>query len=487
MLADEDGGIAGTFCQYRTESKHADRAGLPATKIPRRGTPLDDEQYPDCLARSETNTFMASRFEVVSMRTQEFWTLADEDRELIERLALGLGDDPARVLAYLLLRTELNEPPATHLDIRIGTNMTRKAVIDAAKRLESRGLLSETTVKDSGRGRPPKAWRTVDDPGTTVSQVYDHHAAMLCEQAVAASEANGRERTEGSSNSGRLTLGLNWRPNGLHVPFYTAKLADRYAERDVETRIEHHEGSRRALESVLAGSADVGVVGAATVVRARGSGDPVVPIAIPYQRALAALYTTREHFGEPLESVEQLRGHRIGMPAQSETRILGRLFLAQMAIADSVQLVDTAGEEQRALVSGEADVVTGSFSDPCRLEAQGLTVDSLLVADHFPIYGPTLVANADTLIERTPTLERFLAATMEGWIEARSGPDGAVERIAAESGSSRERVRRTFERAVETFGDSEAVRKHGWGWQRTETWTRLETALAQGNLLAEST
>ncbi|MCQ4332773.1 DUF4242 domain-containing protein [Natronomonas sp. F2-12] len=48
VLTDEDGGITGTFCHYRAEDEaaireHADRAGLPATRIDRRGEPLDGE------------------------------------------------------------------------------------------------------------------------------------------------------------------------------------------------------------------------------------------------------------------------------------------------------------------------------------------------------------------------------------------------------------------------------------------------------------
>jgi hypothetical protein len=48
VLTDEDDGVVGTFCHYQAESEdavyeHADRAGLPATKVTRRGTPLDGE------------------------------------------------------------------------------------------------------------------------------------------------------------------------------------------------------------------------------------------------------------------------------------------------------------------------------------------------------------------------------------------------------------------------------------------------------------
>jgi len=47
VLTDDDG-VVGTFCHYRAESEdavreHADRAGLPATKVTRRGSPLEGE------------------------------------------------------------------------------------------------------------------------------------------------------------------------------------------------------------------------------------------------------------------------------------------------------------------------------------------------------------------------------------------------------------------------------------------------------------
>lgn len=48
VLTDDADGIVGTFCHYQAESEeavreHADRAGLPATKVTRRGEPLAGE------------------------------------------------------------------------------------------------------------------------------------------------------------------------------------------------------------------------------------------------------------------------------------------------------------------------------------------------------------------------------------------------------------------------------------------------------------
>lgn len=48
VLRNEDEQITGTFCHYRAEDEaaveeHAERAGLPATRIDRRGQPLEGE------------------------------------------------------------------------------------------------------------------------------------------------------------------------------------------------------------------------------------------------------------------------------------------------------------------------------------------------------------------------------------------------------------------------------------------------------------
>lgn len=48
VLTNEEGGVVGTFCRYEAESEdaieeHAERAGLPATRVTRTGTLLEGE------------------------------------------------------------------------------------------------------------------------------------------------------------------------------------------------------------------------------------------------------------------------------------------------------------------------------------------------------------------------------------------------------------------------------------------------------------
>jgi ABC-type nitrate/sulfonate/bicarbonate transport system substrate-binding protein len=231
---------------------------------------------------------------------------------------------------------------------------------------------------------------------------------------------------------------------------------------------------------------DVALAGAATTVRARQTEQSILPLALLFQRAMVVLYTTRDAFGGRFESAEQLRGRRVGMSSTSETGLLGRLFLSQAGILDDVTVVDTTGEEQSMLRSGRAAVVAGSFADPQQVADEGHTVDSLLVADQFPMYGPALVTTERVLRERRPALERFLAGTVTGWAEAVRQPAAAVRAVERDSEAA-DTASHTFERAVSEFATASAVAKHGWGWHRAAGWNRLVTALQQAGLLAEPT
>ncbi|WP_254547158.1 ABC transporter substrate-binding protein [Halomarina pelagica] len=426
------------------------------------------------------------------MQIRECPVLAAEDRKLVERLSLGLGGGTARVLAYLLLREQLpafTAEPATRLEIRLGTGDSRSVVSTALNTLLERDLVSESTVQRETRGRPPKAWRPRTDVSESVRRAYATHATELLSRALAVAETmtdrvRGRNGSGGSGDYDPLTVGLNWRPNVLHAPLFAAHERNEYENWGLPIRFQSFEGSGRALEAMLVGEADVVVAGAATTVRALEDGAPLVPLAPLFQRAMAVLYTTRDVFGDPLDSIERLRGRRIGMPADAETGLLVRLFLSQSGLLDDTTVVDVDGEERAALRSRRADVVTGTFADPRSLEADGATVDVLPIADHFPIYGPTLVTTAGTVRERSESLERFLAGTLVGYETAVTSPADAVRAVVGSDADAVERGRRDLADAVDEFGASKAVEDHGWGWHSAEEWQRLAMALRHAELLS---
>ncbi|WP_255194017.1 ABC transporter substrate-binding protein [Natronobeatus ordinarius] len=430
------------------------------------------------------------------MDTREVPVLSAGDQPLVDRLAAGLGENAARVLAYLVLRAEHypDEEPASEPIVQLGTELNRSRVKDALATLCERELATETTVRTTTSGRPPRAWYTTESRATATRNASDRHAQRLLErsrrwadsentdggESVAISEPRSTVSSDADSH---VTVGLNWRPNGLQLPLFAALAGGEYDRRGVSVTLEEYRGSARAIESVVDGEADVAIAGAASIVRARADGEPVVPIVVWFQRPMVVFYTTREPFGEPLETVGQLRGRRVGMPIESETGLLGRLYLSQAGVLEETECVDLRGEESEPLQSGTVEVVTGTFSDPMRLEDGGATVDSIHVADQYPIYGPAIVAHAETLRRQPRLLETFLAGTVAGWALATEDPSTAARDVARQTDRPAAWIERVFERAADRFGTTDAVRKHGWGWQSPETWSRLEEALEQVDLL----
>nr|WP_282594400.1 ABC transporter substrate-binding protein [Halorientalis brevis] len=264
---------------------------------------------------------------------------------------------------------------------------------------------------------------------------------------------------------------------------YAAREAGAYSERNLSVTFAPRTGSGAALRDVVAGDSLLGIVGSTTLLRAVADEQPVVPLALLYQRALAVLYTTRAAFGEPFERVAQLRGRRLGMPVDSEIGLLGRFYLRQAGVADDVTVIDLQGEERTALLADTVDAVTGSLSDPARVRTGDATVDTIRLGDRFPIYGPAVVAREEALAAARSVLADFLAGTMVGVARARADP--AVAASAVDGDESAARARQTFEDAIETGWTSDAVAAHGWGWHQAEDWERLRGVLAQVDLLTE--
>jgi len=422
------------------------------------------------------------------VRVREFPVLGDEDERAVEGFAAGLDREAARVLAYLVGREDSDRfsgEAASRLAVRVGVDLGRGRVSDVLSTLTDRGLITETTVESEAPGRPPKGWHADAGYDETLARVRALHSAALLDRAASVAATLGDDvdvdvvTPSPDRDAGVIDVGLNWEPNGLHAPLF----AGAYADHGVDVTLSGCRGSRAALSAVADGDVDVGLTGAATFLRADADGHDVIPLALYYQRAMVVLYTTRETFGGPLRSVEDVRGRRVAMPAGSETGALGRLFLSQAGVLDDVTAVRADGEERAALLDGDADVATGVFTDPLELEAAGHDVDSVLVADHFPVPGPAFVARRETLRDRPGTLRGFLEGAMAGWTAARLDPAAAVSDLGDRSDESAAVERHKLEQALDRFAGSDDVEKNGWGWHSAETWQRLRIALEQADAL----
>ncbi|WP_255169037.1 ABC transporter substrate-binding protein [Natrononativus amylolyticus] len=413
------------------------------------------------------------------MDVRTFPVLAADDQRLVDRLAVATSRPAARVLAYLLRRDADDDlaSVASRTAIGIGTGEHEKSVARALEALRSADLVTKTTAKTAGSGRPPDRWAVRRPEAATVRTLYRHHARALLAQAERLegelSAALPAESTAATGGTGSLAIGLNWEPNALHLPLFAARDA---LPDSPSLSFESYAGSRAVVAAVAAGDVDLGVAGAVTACRERRAGREIVPVAVIFQRSTVVLCALEGRFDEPFTSMAQLGGRRVGIPSGTETGLLARFLLEQAGLAEAVDIVDLAGEERTALVSGEVDAVTGMSPDPGRLEREGHTVEVVAMAEQYPVYGPALIVHRETLERRRPLLERALTAVMAGRASATGQP--AVDAVATSAGETPAGVARTFERAVERFDAGETVRKRGWGWHTPDGWAGVRTALS---------
>ncbi len=229
-----------------------------------------------------------------------------------------------------------------------------------------------------------------------------------------------------------LTLALDWTPNTNHTGFFVALERGFYAERGIALSVHSPAQDAYAItpaQRLADGAADVAVVPSESVLSMATKATPV------HLRAVAALLQ------EDLSAVVALRSSGIARPADLD----GRTYASYRArYEDEVvramvrrdggagSLVVSYPEKLgiwETLLTGTADA-TWVFSawEGVAAEGAGLELASFApTAFGIPYgYSPVLAArDADVQAARGP-LERFLAATRDGFAVAAADPEAAT-------------------------------------------------------------
>ena len=283
-----------------------------------------------------------------------------------------------------------------------------------------------------------------------------------------------------------VSLLLNWKPSGLHAPYYAARARGYYEEEGLSlSSIESGQGSDFSATQAGLGNAPFAVTSGDQVLNVNSRDLSPRSVAVVMQRSPVVLFAAREHFGGPLSDAAQLEGATIGT-GPGMVRLLTELFLRRAGLVDSVELVNTGFDTVQQLLAGKVDAAGGVFGDVVDARHQDYAVDLLPVASAIPSYGH-VIATAATFAEENPrTVRAFLRATARGSAWAHRNPGAAtdhlVEAVPALA-ESRGRQRDKWTLMADDFVLSPAVREHGWGWSEPAPWRTLHGALADADAL----
>jgi NitT/TauT family transport system substrate-binding protein len=208
-------------------------------------------------------------------------------------------------------------------------------------------------------------------------------------------------------------------PSEQYIPEQIAIDKKFYEEQGLSVEMLRSTGGGNAATLVAAGNDQVGIAGASDVLIARGKGLDIVAIALNMSQDATAIISLRSN---PIRSIAELRGKRVGAIAGSTAFALLRALLASnnMGETDVKIVLIGAGDLVSSVLGQRVDAIAAfeTTNVPAIRAAGGDTI-SLRVADlGLRVPGNVYIANGEFARTHSDVISRFLVGTIRGWEDA---------------------------------------------------------------------
>lgn len=223
-----------------------------------------------------------------------------------------------------------------------------------------------------------------------------------------------------------VRLPMGFIPDPQYAPFYVAVDKGYYAEAGFSLEFDYSfETDGVAL--VGAGQLPFAIVSGEQVVLARAQGLPVVYVMEWFARFPIAVVSKAEAgITEPADLV----GRNVGLPGffgASYVGYVGLLSANNLTQAD-VDANEIGFNQVESLLSDQSEaVVVYANNEPVQLQAQGIDVNIIYVADFIDMVANGIITNEMAIAEDPEMVQRFVTATMRGLQDALANPAEAYE------------------------------------------------------------
>jgi NitT/TauT family transport system substrate-binding protein len=223
-----------------------------------------------------------------------------------------------------------------------------------------------------------------------------------------------------------LRLPMGYIPNVQYAPFYMA--VERGYFRDEGLTIDFdYSFETDGMQLVGAGELPFTLASGEQVLLARAQGLPVVYVMNWWNDfPVAVVAPASSGIVEPAD----LAGKTVGIPMLSGASYIGyRALLDAAGLAPDVARLEVIGFTQvEAMLAGTVDaVVVYANNEPFQLEAQGMPVNVIPVADYVQLASNGLVTNEATLQSDPELVRAVLRAVMHGLQDVLADPDAAFQ------------------------------------------------------------
>jgi NitT/TauT family transport system substrate-binding protein/putative hydroxymethylpyrimidine transport system substrate-binding protein len=251
--------------------------------------------------------------------------------------------------------------------------------------------------------------------------------------ALAAASCGDDEPDSGRRHLVRVAL--DFTPNPVHAPIFTAVREKLDRANGVRIRIVQPGSQPDSLKTLLSGKADVGILDIQDLGIARQKGRDIVGIAALVQKPLAAL------IAQPgVRRPRDLDGKAVGVSGlPSDPAFLKAIVDADGGNYGSIRQVTIGFEAVSALLSRRVDAVPAFWSvEGVTLRRRGRAVREFKPDDYGapPYPEVVLMTTRKVLDERREDIEAFLKALRAGARSVLDDPAPAVRQIAGAAGSA---------------------------------------------------
>lgn len=223
-----------------------------------------------------------------------------------------------------------------------------------------------------------------------------------------------------------VKLAMGYIPDIQFAPFYVADAKGYFRDQGVQVEF----ATMYENDAVpLLGTNDLqfAIVSAEQIIEARSQGLPVKYVMKWWEKYPIAI-AARADSG--IKAPKDLAGKKVGIPGLYGASYIGwqALLNAQGLPADTAKLESIDFTQAQALTAGTVDAaVVYANNEPVKLAAQGVALNTMLVADYVQLASNGLATNDKTIADHPELVQGMVAAILKGVADAEADPAGAVQ------------------------------------------------------------
>lgn len=280
----------------------------------------------------------------------------------------------------------------------------------------------------------------------------------------------------------QVEMAMGFRPDVQFAPMYV--MMEQGHARDAGLEIEiTHLPETEAVELIAADELQFAIVSGEQVLLAREQGLPIVYVMAWWQDYPVAIAAPQE---SGIMQVGDLAGKRVGIPGLYGASYIGlrALLSAEDVDVDSLFLDSIGYTQVEALHQGLEDaVVIYANNEPVQLEALGMPLNIIRVADHVQLASNGIVTSERVAAENPELVRRLVGAFSRGLEETISDPDEAFE-VSKLYVEGLDAVKSSVQRDILT-GSIKFWTAEQLGYSDPLAWKNMQNVLIEMGLLQE--